>query len=98
MAACSRRRSPTASATRSASPPWRSATSSTTDHVNSIIAGGRADLCALARPHLADPHFTLHAAAALGFAGQDWPKPWLAGKEQLERQTAAGETEVAIAI
>ncbi len=39
-----------------------------TDHINSIIAGGRADLCALARPHLADPHFTLHAAAALGLS------------------------------
>jgi anthraniloyl-CoA monooxygenase len=36
------------------------------DHVNSIIAAGRADLCALGRPHLADPYWTLHAAAALG--------------------------------
>ena len=37
------------------------------DHVNSIIAAGRADLCALARPHLADPSWTLHAAAQLGY-------------------------------
>ena len=37
------------------------------DHVNSIIAAGRADLCALARPHLADPYWTLHAAAQLGY-------------------------------
>jgi anthraniloyl-CoA monooxygenase len=66
-----------------------------TDHINSIIAGGRADLCALARPHLCDPHFTLHAAVALGFAGQPWPKPWLAGKEQLER-TARAEAAIAI--
>ena len=40
------------------------------DHVNSIIAAGRADLCALARPHLSDPNFALHAAAELGYAGQ----------------------------
>ena len=34
------------------------------DHVNSILMAGRADLCCLARPHLADPYWTLHAAAA----------------------------------
>jgi anthraniloyl-CoA monooxygenase len=55
------------------------------DQVNGIIAAGRADLCALARPHLADPHWTLHAAAEAGFAGQPWPLPYLTGKEQLER-------------
>ena len=38
------------------------------DHVNSIMMAGRADLCALARPHLADPYWTLHAAAQLGYA------------------------------
>jgi anthraniloyl-CoA monooxygenase len=69
-----------------------------TDHVNSIIAGGRADLCALARPHLADPYFTLHAAAALGHAAQPWPMQYLAGKEQLERTTAQHGAEMAIAI
>ena len=37
------------------------------DHVNSILMAGRADLCALARPHLADPYWTLHAAAQLGW-------------------------------
>ena len=36
------------------------------DHVNSIIAAGRADLCAVARPHLADPAWTLHEAAKIG--------------------------------
>jgi anthraniloyl-CoA monooxygenase len=36
------------------------------DHVNSILMAGRADLVCLARPHLADPYWTLHAAAALG--------------------------------
>jgi anthraniloyl-CoA monooxygenase len=58
------------------------------DQVNSILAAGRADLCALARPHLADPHWTLHAAAALGWGGQPWPPQYLAGKDQLERRIA----------
>jgi anthraniloyl-CoA monooxygenase len=55
------------------------------DQVNGIIAAGRADLCALARPHLSDPHWTLHAAAELGYSGQYWPPQYLTGKEQLER-------------
>ena len=55
------------------------------DHVNSIIAAGRADLCALARPHLADPFWTLHAAAELGYTGVEWPEQYLTGKAQLER-------------
>ena len=55
------------------------------DQVNAIIAAGRADLCALARPHLSDPHWTLHAAAQLGYADQPWPVQYLTGKEQLER-------------
>ena len=58
------------------------------DHVNSIIAAGRADLCAIARPHLADPFWTLHAAAQQGFTEIDWPKQYLAGKAQLERNLA----------
>jgi anthraniloyl-CoA monooxygenase len=55
------------------------------DHVNSIIAAGRADLCALARPHLANPAWTLSAAAELRFDEQGWPEPYLSGKAQLER-------------
>jgi anthraniloyl-CoA monooxygenase len=55
------------------------------DQVNSIIAAGRADLCALARPHLSDPHWTLHAAAELGYGAQPWPVQYLSGKQQLER-------------
>ncbi|MFI4884958.1 MAG: bifunctional salicylyl-CoA 5-hydroxylase/oxidoreductase [Steroidobacterales bacterium] len=55
------------------------------DHVNSIIASGRADLCALARPHLANPAWTLEAAARLGYAEQWWPKQYLSGRQQLER-------------
>jgi anthraniloyl-CoA monooxygenase len=56
------------------------------DQVNSIIAAGRADLCALARPHLSDPFWTLHAAAELGHTGQRWPPQYLTGKRQLERE------------
>ncbi|WP_295751008.1 bifunctional salicylyl-CoA 5-hydroxylase/oxidoreductase [Undibacterium sp.] len=55
------------------------------DHANSIIAAGRADLCAIARPHLADPAWTLHEAAKLGFSEIAWPQQYLAGKQQLER-------------
>jgi anthraniloyl-CoA monooxygenase len=55
------------------------------DQVNSIVTAGRADLCALARPHLTDPHWTLRAAAELGFAEQPWPMQYLTGKSQLER-------------
>jgi anthraniloyl-CoA monooxygenase len=55
------------------------------DHANSIIAAGRADLCALARPHLADPYWTLHAAAALGWRAQRWPDQYLPGRAQYER-------------
>jgi len=63
------------------------------DHVNSIIAAGRADLCALARPHLANPSWTLAAAAAQGYAEQWWPEPYQSAKNQLERaaeRAAAG--------
>ena len=55
------------------------------DQVNSIIAAGRADLVALARPHLSDPAWTLHAAAELGYADQWWPWQYRSGKQQLER-------------
>ncbi len=55
------------------------------DHVNSILAAGRADLCLLARPHLGVPHWTLRAAAELGYADQWWPPQYASGKRQLER-------------
>jgi len=58
------------------------------DHVNSILMAGRADLCALARPHLADPYWTLHAAAELGYHDVAWPSQYLTGKAQLERNLA----------
>jgi anthraniloyl-CoA monooxygenase len=51
------------------------------DQVNTIVLTGRADLCALARPHLIDPYFTLHAAAAQGCAHEvAWPKQYLAAR------------------
>ncbi|MEO8344253.1 MAG: bifunctional salicylyl-CoA 5-hydroxylase/oxidoreductase, partial [Betaproteobacteria bacterium] len=58
------------------------------DHVNSILMAGRADLCALGRPHLADPYWTLHAAAQLGYRQLDWPVQYASGKDQLERNLA----------
>ena len=61
------------------------------DHVNSILMAGRADLCCLARPHLSDPYWTLHAAAQLGYRGETWPKEYLAGRDQLYRVAARSE-------
>jgi anthraniloyl-CoA monooxygenase len=58
------------------------------DQVNSIIAAGRADLVAIGRPHLADPQWTLHAAAQLGYAGAHWPVQYYQGRTQLEREIA----------
>lgn len=55
------------------------------DHVNSIIAAGRADLCAIARPHLANPAWSLLEAAKIGYRDVPWPKQYLSGKTQLER-------------
>ena len=55
------------------------------DHVNSILMAGRADLVCLARPHLADPYWTLHAAVALGDREVSWPDPYLPGRDQLYR-------------
>ncbi len=52
------------------------------DQVNTIVASGRADLCALARPHLLDPHFTLRAALEQGYVGPGvtWPRQYLAAR------------------
>ena len=55
------------------------------DHVNSILMAGRADLVCLARPHLADPYWTLHAAVALGDTHTQWPVPYQAGRDQAYR-------------
>ncbi|MDM0010988.1 bifunctional salicylyl-CoA 5-hydroxylase/oxidoreductase [Variovorax sp. J22P168] len=58
------------------------------DQANSIIAAGRADLCAVARPHLADPAWTLHEAAKLQSRDVDWPKQYLSGRDQMYREIA----------
>lgn len=58
------------------------------DHANSIIGAGRADLCAVARPHLADPAWTLHEAAKLQSRAVQWPRPYESGRDQLYREIA----------
>lgn len=55
------------------------------DHVNSILMAGRADLVCLARPHLANPYWTLHAALSLADTAGNWPLPYLAGADQARR-------------
>jgi anthraniloyl-CoA monooxygenase len=64
------------------------------DHANSIIAAGRADLCAIARPHLADPAWALHEAAKIGMSAVDWPKQYRSGKAQLEANLARAAANV----
>jgi anthraniloyl-CoA monooxygenase len=54
------------------------------DHVNMVIAAGRADLCAIARPHLANPAWTLHEAARIGHDGIAWPVQYQSGRSQFE--------------
>ncbi|MFL6862786.1 MAG: FAD-dependent monooxygenase, partial [Allosphingosinicella sp.] len=58
------------------------------DHANSILAAGRADLVALARPHLVDPMWTLRAAAAQSYRGVAVPPQYLNGMAQLARNLA----------
>jgi anthraniloyl-CoA monooxygenase len=54
------------------------------DDVNSVLLAGRADLVAVGRPHLYDPHWTLHAAADQEYhgSGADWPLPYRAGRRK----------------
>jgi anthraniloyl-CoA monooxygenase len=61
------------------------------DHVNSILMAGRADLVCLARPHLSDPYWTLHAAAELRYNAVSWPKPYWPGRDQLYRLRSRSE-------
>jgi anthraniloyl-CoA monooxygenase len=63
------------------------------DHVNSILVSGRADLCCMARPHLADPYWTLRAAAGFDYRDVAWPSQYLAGRNQLYRNTARAQAE-----
>ncbi len=63
------------------------------DHVNSVIAAGRADLCAIARPHLANPAWTLTEAARIGYTPMPWPKAYRSGKSQLEANFAREQAQ-----
>ena len=67
------------------------------DHVNSILAAGRADLVALARPHLVDPFWTLRAAAQLDYRDVAVPPQYLNGMSQLARNLKR-EAEMAAAL
>lgn len=55
------------------------------DHCNTILAAERADLCAMARPHLRDPYLTLHAAEHYGFPDQPWPGQYLPARPRPTR-------------
>jgi anthraniloyl-CoA monooxygenase len=66
----------------------------TADQVNTIVAAGRADLVALARPHLVDPSFTMQAAAWYGADSIHCPPQYLAGKEQIFRNAARDREQI----
>jgi anthraniloyl-CoA monooxygenase len=71
----------------------------TPDQVNTLIASGKADLVALARPHLANPYFTLQASAWYQHLPQYWPPQYLSGRDQAFRNTPrerAEQTELRI--
>lgn len=67
------------------------------DHVNSIIAAGRADLCAVARPHLANPAWTLTEAAKIGYTRVNWPKQYSSAKSQMEANFQRDKVQAAAA-
>lgn len=58
------------------------------DQINSIVASGRADLCALSRPHLADAAWLQRECARQGWPDVDWPRAYQWGRDQLERASA----------
>lgn len=66
----------------------------TADQVNTILLQGRADLVALARPHLTDPYFTLRAAAQYNYRGQFWPNQYLSGRNQAHRLAERDQAEL----
>ncbi|OGA65322.1 MAG: salicylyl-CoA 5-hydroxylase [Betaproteobacteria bacterium RIFCSPLOWO2_12_FULL_68_20] len=65
----------------------------TADQVNTLLAAGKADLVALARPHLANPYFTLQASAWYQHAAQHWPLQYLPGRDQALRLAARERAE-----
>ena len=66
----------------------------TPDQVNTLLAAGKADLVALARPHLANPYFTLQASAWYQHLGQYWPPQYLSGRDQALRNAARERAEL----
>ncbi len=69
------------------------------EQINTIIADGRADLCALARPHLNNPAFTRQAAGHYGVRAQNWPPQYQTGEYQLYREAEkANEKALELAI
>jgi anthraniloyl-CoA monooxygenase len=66
----------------------------TPDQVNTIVAAGRADLVALARPHLVDPFFTMRAAAWYGATGIHCPPQYYPGRDQIFRNAARDREEL----
>ena len=66
----------------------------TADQVNTIVAAGRADLVALARPHLVDPSFTMRAAAWYGAADLHCPPQYLAGRDQIFRNSVRDRADL----
>src|ERR671935_2271036 len=66
----------------------------TPDQVNTLLAAGKCDLVALARPHLANPYFTLQASAWYQHMGQHWPQQYLTGRDQAFRNAARERTEL----
>jgi tRNA-dihydrouridine synthase len=62
---------------------------STPDEVNSILLAGRADLCLLARPHLRDPYWTLHAAQAQEYYATLWPPQYESVQPRLREDRRA---------
>ena len=67
----------------------------TADQVDTLLVSGRADLVALGRPHLADPYFTLHAAAQAGYQGIAWPAQYIPGAMQAYTLASRAREEAA---
>jgi len=66
----------------------------TPDQVNTLLAAGKADLVALARPHLTNPYFTLQASAWYQHMNQYWPPQYLSGRDQAFRNAPRERSEL----
>ena len=64
------------------------------DQVNGILMAGRADLVMLARAHLADPYWTLHAAVAQGDTAEEWPAPYKGGRDLMYRLAERAQEQI----